>query len=90
MSATVGTGVSSARRGEVTLWGAAIVLSGFLFPGLGIVVGVVLATTRLKHNSVAVRAGLIALGVVVLTVQIVGMAAWSDVFGGAGPAVRVG
>ncbi|MFJ6568134.1 hypothetical protein ACIQNU_11960 [Streptomyces sp. NPDC091292] len=90
MTTTVGAPAQrAAQRGEVALWGLAVVAGGMLFPGLGIIVGLVLAVTRLKHNSLTVRLGLVGLGLVVLVAQIVGLMSGS-VEGGVGSVLQFG
>ena len=59
----VGTGV----------WVVAVVAAGLVIPGLGIVIALVLAFTRLRDAPAAVRWGLVGVGVAVLVVQLVGL-----------------
>jgi hypothetical protein len=60
-------------KSEVAAWATGVVLGEwFLLPGLGLVIAVVLAFTRLRGGSRAVRWGMVALGVAVLALHIMG------------------
>lgn len=70
---------------ELALWGVLVLAGGLLLPGLGIVIGLVLAFTRLRREPPVIRWGLVALGVAVLALQIAGMAAWHSGGGASTP-----
>ena len=55
------------------MWAAATLIGGFFVPGLGIVIGLVLAFTRLRHAKGALRWSLVAVGTALLVIQLVGL-----------------
>lgn len=63
------------RTTELIAWVVVTLVAGFFVPGLGIAIGVVLAFTRLRHTRPTHRWSLVAVGTVLLIVQIVGLAA---------------
>jgi hypothetical protein len=80
---------ASVSSAEVAAWFAVVaILTLFVHPGLGIVAALVLDFTRLRHSSTAVRIGLVALAVVILAVQIVGLQA-GDGTGEVGTPVQI-
>ncbi|MGI8522520.1 MAG: hypothetical protein ACR2K3_04300 [Nocardioides sp.] len=67
----------------------AVIVSGLVVPGLGIVLALVLALTRLRNASPAARWGLVGLGIIVLALQLVGLLTGAGPSGGVGPASPV-
>lgn len=65
-----------ASRREHLLWGAAVIAAGLVLPGSGILLAVVLAFTRLKHSPASVRGTLVAIGVAVVVLQVIGLLTW--------------
>ncbi|VXB17946.1 hypothetical protein [Aeromicrobium sp. 9AM] len=64
----------SVKTSEYVLWAAATLVAGFFVPGLGIVIGLVLAYTRLRSERSWMRWSLVAVGAVLLVLQVAGMA----------------
>ncbi len=62
---------------EYILWIAAILVGGFFLPGMGVVLGLILAFTRLRSARPQIRWSLAAIGAALLVIQIVGLAAGS-------------
>jgi hypothetical protein len=80
---------ASVSSAEVAAWFAVVaILTLFVHPGLGIVAALVLDFTRLRHSSTAVRIGLVALAVVILAAQLVGLQG-AQMTGTTGPAIPV-
>ena len=59
---------------EFVLWTAATLISGFFLPGLGLILGLVLAFTRFRFLKPRMRWSLVALGAAILVLQIGGLA----------------
>lgn len=59
---------------EFVLWTAATLITGFFVPGLGLILGLVLAFTRFRFVKPRMRWSLVALGAALLVLQIVGLA----------------
>ncbi len=67
----------SVKTTEYGLWVAATLVAGFFVPGLGIVIGLVLAYTRLRSERPSMRWSLVAVGTALLVLQVAGMATGS-------------
>lgn len=78
-----------APSAEVVGWFGAIAVVSLLVPGLPILGALVLAFTRLRGSSPAVRIGLLAFAVAILVLQTIGLQGGS-MQGTTGPAIRVG
>lgn len=77
-----------ASRAELALWLFGTFVGGvLLILGLGIVVGLVLAFTRLSGNRPLARWSVLTLGVATLVLQVIGLQYGSSSFE-LGPAVR--
>ena len=59
---------------EFVLWTAATLITGFFVPGLGLILGLVLAFTRFRSVKPRMRWSLVALGAALLVLQIAGLA----------------
>lgn len=70
-------------KSEIAWWAVAVVVTGLVLPGLGLLLAVGLSFTRLKATPASTRWGLVALGVAVLVIQVVGLLA------GSGPDLHV-
>ncbi|MEO5710882.1 MAG: hypothetical protein ABIQ59_13815 [Nocardioidaceae bacterium] len=70
-------------KAEVVWWAVAVVVTGVVLPGLGLLLAVGLCFTRLRTTPASTRWGLVALGVAVLVIQVVGLLA------GSGPDLHV-
>lgn len=86
---------TTARSGHVTStertgWAIAVVVGGLLLPGLGLVIGLVLAFTRFRGSSGLARWGLVGLGTVLVVVQVVGLVALGGTSGSVSPIVPAG
>ena len=77
MSSSGFSQAQSVSRRETALWAGLVVVSGLVVPGLGIIVAVALAFTRLRNSSMRIRVGLVALGATVFVVQLLGLMAGS-------------
>lgn len=75
-----------AARPELAFWSMLVVLAGGL-PGLGLIVGLVLAMTRLRENRTA-RVVVPILGAVATAMWILGL--WGGFFGGSGVGPQAG
>lgn len=65
------------NRAEFVVWTLATLVGALLVPGLGIVIGLVLAFTRLRFARPLMRWSLVAAGTVFLVFQVVGLASGS-------------
>jgi hypothetical protein len=65
--------VQSPKMPELALWWLAVLGGGFFVPGLGLLVGVVLAFTRYRHDRPMIRWGFVAVGAAMLVFQIVSL-----------------
>lgn len=80
----------SVSGAEYALWSIAVVIGGlFVLPGLGAVVGGVLGFTRFRELDTVPRWGLLAVGLALVVVQLVGLAAGGS-SGTVGPVSPVG
>lgn len=68
----------TARHGEVGLWMVAVTAGGLLLPGLGLLIGLLLAFTRLRHEAAVARWAPAAAGAAVLALQVGGLAGGSS------------
>lgn len=75
MNSVTANGHREAKTSELIVWAAVALLGGFLVPGLGIVIGLVLAYTRLRHMRPVLRWSIVAIGTALLVVQLVGLSA---------------
>jgi hypothetical protein len=84
--ATPAAVAAPASKREVAVWTVVVLAASlFVYPGLSIVIAIVLAFTRLRHNPLA-RWVLLGVAVAVLVVQIVGLMA-GPVSGSSSPGV---
>lgn len=74
---------------EVASWFAIVVVLSFVVPVLPIALALVLAFTRLRHMSPAVRAGIVALAVAILALQLVGLQGGTQVPGETSKPVKI-
>jgi hypothetical protein len=89
MDVTVSGPRRPASYREVVLWYAVTIAAEVLvYPGLGVVMALVLAFTRLRHNGRA-RWVLVGVSAAILAFQLVGLLA-VGVSGGTGPEQLVG
>ena len=72
---TFSAGHTPVRRREIGLWTAAVIAAGLLVPGLGLVLGLIVAFTRLRNEPTAARWAPAAVGGTLLVLQIVGLSA---------------
>jgi len=63
---------------EYVLWVVATLAVGYFVPGLGVVLGLVLAYTRLRSERPVMRWSLVAIGTALLVLQVVGLSAGSE------------
>jgi hypothetical protein len=73
-SPTALTKPQSASRSEVAIWAVVVVLAEW-FALLGIPIALVLAFTRIRHNTPVARWGVLALAVAILAIQFLGLIA---------------
>jgi hypothetical protein len=73
-TSTVRTSRPPVSAPEFVLWTAATLVGGFFLPGLGLVIGLILAFTRLRSTAPAMRWSLAAVGALLLVIQITGLA----------------
>jgi hypothetical protein len=78
LSTTASSQRIPSSRSEVALLAAVVLLGGLLVPGLGAALALILAFTRLSQNSSAVRLGIVALGFIIIAIQIGGLLAGTD------------
>ena len=80
---------ASVSSAEVVAWfGVVAILNLFVYPGLGVVVALILAFTRLRNSPTAVRVGLVAFALAVLAFQLVGLQG-AQMTGTTGPAIPI-
>lgn len=72
---TFSAGQTPVRRREVGLWVAAVIGAGLLVPGLGLLLGLILAFTRLRSEPPTARWVPAAVGGTLLILQLVGLCA---------------
>lgn len=63
---------------EIITWAVVSAASNLLYPGLGIIISTVVVFTRLKESRTSIRIGLVALNVLIVALQILGLAAGSS------------
>jgi chromate transport protein ChrA len=84
--ATPAAVAAPASKREVAVWTVVVLAASlFVYPGLGIVIAVVLAFSRLRHNPLA-RWVLLGVAGAVLVIQIIGLMA-GPVSGSSSPGV---
>ncbi|AXT84960.1 hypothetical protein C6I20_07010 [Aeromicrobium sp. A1-2] len=66
---------STMRPREYAVWAVALTAGSLVLPGLGIVIGAVLALTKMRGAKPLPRWGLLALGVLILAIQLSGITA---------------